>query len=89
MRTRRSSTLFILSLAVQIAVKLWLIHRHEIVACDSVLSFAVRALNYHFFGTFADHELAIPGFSDLNSALVRITPTTRVCQVPVPMEFGC
>ncbi len=57
MRTRHTGTLFLLALAVQIGLKLWLVHHHEVVACDYPFDdpwYVVASTNWYWWGSYAE-----------------------------------
>lgn len=74
MQTRRPGRLLFLAFAIQIALKLWLVHRHEIVACDYPFDdpwYVTASTNWYWWGTYADGAFIRPPAYPLWIALSR------------------
>jgi len=74
MRGRDSGTLFFLALALQSALKLWLVHGHEIAACDYPFDdpwYVTASTHWYWWGSYATDAFVRPPAYPLWIALSR------------------
>ena len=74
MRTPRTCTLFLLTVAAQIGFKLWLVHRHEVAACDYPYDdpwYVIAATHWYWWGSYPEGAFSRPPAYPLWIALSR------------------